>query len=106
MPEQRISTSDRKIVNTQSGDLRGSEFRLTGVNIVGYGAEVRDVGGEPPGSAPGDPVFSGELGTPSNIQIENMEVRIQPDGSGLVDVTFSYEPASGASKHEMRISRI
>lgn len=106
MPEQRINISDRKIVNVQSGPLRGSEFRLPGVNIVGYGADVRDVGGEPPGTAPGDPVFSGELGTPSDIQVENMEVRIQPDGSALVDVTFSYTPADGAATHEMRISRL
>lgn len=107
MADKRLNTSDRKVIETTDGALRDPDFRLPEVNIVGYGTDLNQT--SPPVVLPPDgtdPDAGVDLGVPSNIQIERMDVRIQPDGSAVVDLLASYEPAEAARSHEVRISRL
>jgi hypothetical protein len=98
-----LNLSDRKIIDTGIGGnaLTDPDFRLPEVNIVGHGTDLTGGQDKPHVGTP----TGTEVGVPTEIQLEKQTVRIQPDGSAVVDVILSYLPAQGATKHEMRISK-
>lgn len=103
----KTNLSDRKIIDTKGGALRDPGFRTPEVRIVGYGSAPADNGGG--GTQPVDPSNpprAVEVGVPRDIEVEEQEVRVKSDGSAVVDMVLTYTTADGASRHEMRISKI
>lgn len=98
-----VNDSDRKIVDTRA-PYGNESYRLTDVPVIG----VQPVPPQTTEPLPGqDPTVSpGDIGNVRNIALDSQSVRIQPDGSATVDVVLSFEPASGASKHEIRITKL
>lgn len=104
----RTNTSDRKIVSTGERALATDEYRGPEVAVVGADMEVEEDGGDST-----DTVDDGdeqpdeqEVGVVRGIIVESQEVRIQPDGSAVIDVVVSFEEATDAVKHELRISKL
>jgi len=99
----RTNLSDRKVIDTGRGSVDNPDYRLPEVQVVGTGYEVvpdtSDTAPDPGGDVD-------DLGVPRSIQVEEQNMRVQPDGSAVVDVVLSYEEAEGASRHELRISKL
>lgn len=99
-----VNLSDRKIVDTNVPD-GSTTYRLTDVPVVGVQPAAPQT--TEPGPSQGDPSAApGEVGVVQLITMESQDVRIQPDGSAAVDVVLSFTPASGASRHEVRITKL
>ena len=96
-----VNISDRQIVDTEEQDS-SVDFRVPAVKISGV--EISTPSATPDSSSE-SPDFGG-MGVPRNITLESQSVRVQPDGSTVIDVVLSYDEAAGASKHEVRISRV
>lgn len=107
MAESRTNLSDRKIINTKGGAIRDPDFRAPEVLLVGRESGPANPlsGGSTPAD-PSNPPRTVEVGVPRDIQIEKQEVRVRSDGSAVVDMVLTYTTADGASRHEMRISKI
>lgn len=106
MASNRINTSDRKIIDTKSGMQSSPDFRMPEVDIVGYETVVGDDGEGIVGQEPSDQSDDTEMDVPYDIRIEQQQIRIQPDGSAVVDILASYIAAEAAQSHEVRISRL
>lgn len=98
-----VNESDRRIVDT--GSTSDSSFRLAEVPVVGVEYSPAETS-EPSSGSESEPPDSADVGVVRNIQIESQVVRIQADGSAVIDVTASFETAANASKHEVRSSKI
>lgn len=98
------NSSDRKIVQTR--DRGEGEYRILPIEVIDFdetsGRTVVDVPEEEETSGEEED----EIGTVRNIQIESQTVKIQPDGSAVIDVVVSFDTASGADEHELRITKI
>jgi hypothetical protein len=103
-----LNLSDRKIIRTRRDGSGKTDFRLPDVPLVG--AEITAATEEVPDSGfpsdPGVPVVDKEVGVPSDLVVEEQLVRVQADGTAVVDVVISYVPADGARSHEMRITKL
>ena len=106
MTSKRLNLSDRKIVDTRGGALRDPSFRLPEVDIVGRGEGPSSPVGDTATPPPSAPPPSSEMGVPTSIRVESRDVRIQKDGSSVIDVVVSYLPAPGARQHEVRITKL
>lgn len=103
MLHMTVNQSDRQIVDT--GGTSDTSYRLTDVPVVGVEYTPPEQT-EPSSGTESDPAESSDIGIARNIQIESQVVRIQADGSAVVDVTASFDTADGATKHEVRLSKI
>lgn len=101
----KLNTTDRKIINTGGSDSdSGQQFRTTEVRVVGAEYESPT---DQPDSSTDSPAESGpDIGTVRNVVVEEQDVRIQPDGAAVIDVTLSFEQAENAVRHELRLSKV
>jgi hypothetical protein len=103
----RLNITDRKIVDTGRADSLdgGQPFRAPEVKVVGQDFTVPPPSSDPTGVDQNAPAQS-DVGVVRNITLESQDVRIQPDGSAVVDVTLSFDQADGAAKHELRLTKV
>jgi hypothetical protein len=102
---ERISTSTRKIVELTAlradinPDLFDSEANLDPENEGGGLGELPELEeGELSEGAK-------SLGIPRNIRLEDMKVRIGATAT-VIDAVLSFDPASGAVSHEVRVTTL
>lgn len=99
-----VNISDRKVVDTGTKETTGVDFRVPEVPIAGQPIVVAP---EPPEPLPsGGGGSNPDIDVPRNIQMESQTVRIQPDGSAVIDVELSFEVNDTTIKHDMRITKI
>lgn len=102
---RRVNESDRKIISTRGdGLIADPSYRVTDAPVVGV--EYVPARGFESGGDTGGGSANPEIGTVRNIQLESQVVRIQADGSAVIDVTISFESADGADRHEVRLSKV
>lgn len=109
-----VSKSDRQIAKTRYDDDQRRDFRSNEVRVAGRGMHISsdedaddDTGGLS-GTVDEDRETGGArstIGTVRDIRVEKEVVKQQPDGTSVVDVTFTFEEARGAANHEVRISK-
>lgn len=99
-----VNTSDRQIVDTGTTESTAGDFRVPEVLVIGQSLSTSPPeSDQSPDSGTGS---TGTIGVPRNIELESQTVRIQPDGSAVIDVELSFEPAEDADKHEIRITKL
>ncbi|MCA1799853.1 MAG: hypothetical protein LC650_00980 [Actinobacteria bacterium] len=96
-----VNISDRQVVDTGVGP-EGRDYRVPEVRISGN--DIAAPQPVPEGAT--ESIVNSDISVPRNIEVESQTVRIQPDGSAVIDVLLSYEEADGATKHEVRLSRV
>jgi len=99
-----INISDRQVVDTGAKETSTGDFRVPEVQVVGKPIVVSPESPEPISS--GNSGSNSDIEVPRNLQVESQTVRIQPDGSAVIDVEVSFESSDTTIKHEQRITKI
>lgn len=106
-----VNRSDKQIARTRYDDDQRRDFRSNEVRVAGRGMHISSDEDADAGSAgTADPGSDTEterstIGTVRNIRVEKEFIKQQPDGTSVVDVTFTFEEARGAANHEVRFSK-